>query len=118
MGLIYNKASIIAQGLPEPSSLRGSTLHYITLSAFQTPPTHKVTSDDSTITCCFTSPKIFKFMDTTLSKPIFYMSIVEKPHRARDLLNLKVVNYGMTYRRQFEFIGGNTLFKENSNFIY
>ena len=26
LGLIYYKASIIAQGLPEPSSLRGSTL--------------------------------------------------------------------------------------------
>ena len=38
--------------------------------------------------------------------------------RARDLSNLKVENYGMTYRRQFEFIAGNTLFKENSNFIY
>ena len=57
-------------------------------------------------------------MNTTLDKPIFYTSIVRKQQRVRDLLNLKVLNYGMTYRRQFEFIGGNTLFKENSNFIY
>ena len=34
---------------------------------------------------------------------IFYTSIVKK-QRARNLLNLKVENHGMTYRRQFEFI--------------
>ena len=42
----------------------------------------------------------------------------KKQQRARDLLNLKVENYGMTYHRQFEYIGGKTLFKENLNFIY
>ena len=41
----------------------------------------------------------------------------KKQQQARDLLNLKVENYGMTYRHQFEYIGGNKLFKENSNFI-
>ena len=56
-------------------------------------------------------------MDTTLGKPIFYTSIVKKQQWVRDLWNLKVENYGMTYRRQFEYTGGNTLFKENSNFI-
>ena len=29
-GLIYYKVSITAQGLPEPSSLRGSSLHWVT----------------------------------------------------------------------------------------
>ena len=64
-----------------------------------------------TLFFCYTSPKIFKFMDTTLGKPIFYTSIVKKQQRARDLSNLKVEMYGMTYRRQFEFIGGKYTFQ-------
>ena len=67
--------------------------------------------------------KLLKFTDITLGKPIFYALIVkktalEKQHWARDLLNLKVANYGMTYNHLLEFIAGNTLSKENSNFIY
>ena len=61
-------------------------------------------------------------MDTIyLGKP--NTSIVKNQQRARDLLNNlnltmeKFWNDLYVPRRQFEYIGGNTLFKENSNFI-